>query len=83
MRVNDLNDLEQVVLEECNDYPGFFLHPDNKLIAANKNGKLINVKTGKIIKTFLHKSGRFFVNISKKINPVEVSLNDLKKLMGE
>lgn len=44
MRVNDLSDLEEVILEECEEYLGFFLYPDNKLIAANKDGKLINVK---------------------------------------
>lgn len=70
MRVNDLNDLEEVVFEECVGYQGFFLHPDNKSIAINVNGIVINAKTGDVLKTFLDKKGRFLVNISKKLNPV-------------
>jgi hypothetical protein len=33
MQVNNLIDLEKVILEESPKYPGFYIHPDNKLLS--------------------------------------------------
>ncbi len=64
MQVNNLIDLEKVILEESPKYPGFYIHPDNRKLAANRNGEIINLKTGKILKPVLNKYGRFQIVFS-------------------
>lgn len=48
VRMNDLADLETVVPEPVPGQPGFFYFPDDKRLCVDRQGKVANVKTGKV-----------------------------------
>lgn len=56
VRINDPDDLELVTPKPVPNYDGFYHYPDNDKIAVSENGLVLNIKTGKILKGWLHPS---------------------------
>lgn len=62
---NKEEDLEIVNPEGVYSYPGFYYFPDNRLLAASKDGKILNTKTGKILKGSLSNNGKLYFLVSQ------------------
>ncbi len=46
---NTDDELERIIPKEVPNYPGFYYYPENDSLAISKNGKVLNLKTKKII----------------------------------
>lgn len=62
---NKDEDLEIVNPEAVYDYPGFYYFPDEKLLAVSKDGRVLNTKTGKILKGQISNNGKRYFFVSK------------------
>lgn len=63
-RVNDQDDLENVILNPDTERPNFYYYPDDKRISVSRCGVIFNNKTNKILTQRKHKSGRLQVAIT-------------------
>lgn len=62
---NKDDDLEIVNPEAVYDYPGFYYFPDEKLLAVSKDGRVLNTKTGKILKGGISSNKKLYFVVSK------------------
>ena len=63
-RINDPNDLEVIVPEPIDGYPGFYYFPLDKRLGVNRDSQVLNIKTGKILKPQLSKSDKMYVSVT-------------------
>lgn len=78
IRINDPKDLEEVKPEEHSVFKGYFYYPDNRKLVVNRNGIVINTTTGKILKPFKHKSGRFHIHFSNSVSVGKTIFSNVK-----
>lgn len=57
MRVNDINDLENIIPEPCLDFPNFFYYPGDMKIILNRSGDIINLRSKKLLQQYSHPDG--------------------------
>ncbi len=64
-RVNSVDDLEQVIPKPVPNFNGFYFFPENENIGVSRNGLILKIKSGKILKTRKHQQNGFNINIRR------------------
>ena len=50
--------------EQVEGYYEFYYYPDDRTLAVSRDSKVLNVKTGKILKGTIHKDNKVYIHIS-------------------
>lgn len=63
IRVNELNDLEEIKPINADGFPDFYLYPEDNRIAIDINGNVLNTRTGKILKGSFGQNKSIYIHL--------------------
>lgn len=62
--IDKLRILEKIDLEQVSGHYEFCYYPDNKDLGISWDGRVLNIKTGKILRGTIHKDNKVYIHIS-------------------
>lgn len=62
--IDELRILEKIDLEQVPGHYEFCYYPENRNLAVSWDGRVLNIKTGKILRGTIHKDNKVYIHIS-------------------
>ncbi len=62
--IDELRILEDIKPEQVLGNYEFYYYPENKNLAVSRDGKVLNLKTGKILRGTIHKDNKIYIHVS-------------------